>query len=543
MRSVRRDLVLGLAVGLAFFAVEIPLLYRDGLVEADSMRVGYGIAHAIRSGEGLAARDLYGRTFSFGYYALFLAAYPLFFKGFAPLLGCMNGLNLACVSAAFIPLVTWMSALWGRGVALGTAVVLATTPVVFELGGAGHPEGPAWLALNLALALIIHGAKLAGIRDAVALLGSTVAAFGALAFRADALFAFPLFPLLAPLAAGQENRRRAFAAGVLVAAIAGGGFLIAQSAVVAMIPPRLVELPGGTFTGKVNIPAFLMEYIKVGMSVRYLLKGAAVWATGIGPLLLVAGFLGTIAAFRRPDRRFAWAAAAALLPTIAFWLPNPTPSRHFLMSFLVLVPAALLWLRERVPVGRFAAAVVLLLALNLASMAAAYPVVVRSYAWKYATLLPRRVNTWVPMGDPISNRIWTRRQVSLEAGEARQLAASGEPKLLVLGSFVCPRLLYEIYALSPSYAVDYLWRHGALLAHAKTPSSEFLIYDYAAEPSQITPREFVDRVAAAGDIRDFAVAIVPSDQPTEGGAQVPPGYRAFTFDLDDLLVTASGKAR
>jgi hypothetical protein len=169
-------------------------------------------------------------------------------------------------------------------------------------------------------------------------------------------------------------------------------------------------------------------------------------------------------------------------------------------------------------------------------MAAAYPVVVGNYPFRYVSLLPRRVNTWVPMGDPISNRIWTRRQVQLEMMEARQLAASAEPRLLVLGSFVTVRLLYEIYAFSPEYEINYVWRHGAFLAHAVTPKTEYLIYDYAAEPTQITPREFVERIAAASDLKEFAIAIIPSDQPVEGAAQVPPGYRAFEFDLREAGV-------
>ena len=521
---------IGLLFALGFLLFQLPFLYREGLVEADSVRVSYGIAHAIRSGEGLAARDMYGRTFSFGYYWLFITLYPLLFKSLVPLVGCMNGLSLVCVSASFLPLYLWMNLLWGRAVAVAAAALLATTPVVFELGGAGHPEGPAFLALNIALALFLHAQAPEARRRGVKVALAAAIAFLAAILRADVLLGFPLFPLLAPIAAGPGSRGRGLAAGALVAFLAAAGFFAAQAAVVLAVPPRVTPIPGGTFTGKLGILTFLAEYWAIAKQVRSLTKGIAVWATGLGPVLLAMGFLGTVAAFRRP-RGFAWAALAILVVNGGFWLPDPTPSRHLLMTFLVLVPAAVLWVRDHVPPARFAAAVAVLLALNLASMAAAYPVVVRSYPFRYVSLLPRRVNTWVPMGDPISNRIWTRRQVRLETVEARQMAASGEPRLLVLGSFVTVRLLYEIYAFSPAYEISYVWRHGAFLAHAITPETEYLIYDYAAEPTQITPREFVERIAEASDLKDFAIAIVPSDQPVVGAAEVPSGYRAFEFDL------------
>jgi hypothetical protein len=528
----RRDWILGAAIAALVGLAYLPFLY-DGLVEADSVQVGRGIVHAIRSGEGLAARDLYGRTFSFGYYGLFIALYPLLFQSFGPLVATMNGLNLACTALSFLPMFLWMSQLWGRAVGGAAAALLATTPVVFELGGYGHPEGPAFLALNVALALFLRGIA-PGQRSGPLLAGALACAFAAATLRADVLFGFPLFVLLAPIAAGPGRGWRAFMLGAGVTVLATAGFFAAQAVVVAMIPPRITPIPGGTFTGQLGLFAFFGEYWKIAKQTQSLAKGIAVWATGLGPLLLAAGLLGTLAAFGR-RRTFAWAAVTILVVNGVFWLPDPTPSRHLLMTFLVLAPAAALLLGDLVPRRRFAVTVVLLAALNLASMAAAYPIVVGNYAFKFVTLLPRRVNTWVPMGDPISNRIWAQRQVELETAEARQLAASDEPKLLVFGSFVTPRLLYELYAFAPSYQIEYTWRHGALFAHATTPKTDYWIYDYSAEPTQITPSELMQAIAAAGDFKDFAIALIPSDQPVAGAAEVPPGYRAFEFNLDQAL--------
>lgn len=519
----------GLLLALVFFLIELPLLYRDGPVEADGVRMSYGIANAIRSGEGLASRDMYGRTFSFGYYALFLGIYPHVWGSFTPLVTCMNAFNLVCVSAAFIPLVLWMSALWGRRVGLAAGALLATTPILFELGATGHPEGPAFLALNAALALFLESARPEARKRAILRFLATAAAFAALTLRADVLFAFPLFVLLAPLAKGPGSARRALATGAAVALLAVAGFFAAQAMVVARIPAGAGAAAGST---QPNILRIFLDYWAGAKEAGNLLKGAAIWAVSLGPLLFGAGLLGTVAAFRRRERTFAWAAMAILIPAALFWLPDPSPARHFLMTFLVLVPAAVLWLRERVGPTRFAMSVVLLLVFNVASMAAAYPLVVRHYAFPLKTLLARRVSTSVPMGDPITNRIWTRRQVALEVALARELAASDEPRLFVVGTIVTNRLLYEIYAKSPAYRVEYVRRSGAFLCHAVTPRTEYWIYQYA--PGQLTPRELLERIAGAGEFRDFAIAIIPSDNPVTGAGEVPRGYRAFTFTLDEL---------
>jgi len=42
-------------------------------------------------------------------------------------------------------------------------------------------------------------------------------------------------------------------------------------------------------------------------------------------------------------------------------------------------------------------------------------------------------------------------------------------------------------------------------------------------------------VAEAGAYRDFAIAIVPSDQPVEGPATVPAGYRELPIALPTWL--------
>ncbi len=518
----------GLLLAAIFFAVGLLFIYRGGVVEGDSVRVAFGIVRGITTGDGLESRDLYGRTFSFGYYLLFFTLYPRLFAGFGPLPAVMNGLNLVTTSGALFFAFLWMRELWGRRIALAATAVLATTPVVFELGGYGHPEGPAFLLLNLAFFLAWRGLKPGTNHPRLHLAGALAAAFVATTMRADVLFAFPLFPLAAPLAAGPGRSRRAFAIGLAIAAAATLAFFLAQQAVIARIPPRLGQAPGVAFTGEIQLTSLFLEYWALAKETRSLAKGVAVWLTGFGPLALAAG-LGAVVllAFQRSQRLFALAALGVLVPNAVFWLPDPTPSRHLLMTFLVLAPAAMILLAARVRPPRFPAAVALFLALNLIAMDLLYPVVVRSYRYTFVSALPRRTNLWVPMGNPITNRIWAQRKVELELAEAREMAASGEERLFVLGGFVSLRLLYELYSGGPG-TVDYEWRHDAFLYRVRSAGTEYLIYDYGGPP-QVTPAELVARMEAAGELAGWTIAVVPSDRPVVGAAEVPQGNRAFVW--------------
>lgn len=430
--------------------------------------------------------------------------------------------SMFCVAAAWVPLVLWMSRLWGRGVALAAAGLLATTPVLYELGGAGHPSGPSFLFINVALALFLAASAPGARRRLPLLAGATAAAFVAASFRGTVILSFVLFPFLGLLSgraarggAGPAHDRRVVLAGLGVLLVATLGFLVAQRIVKDMAP-----------AGHRGILTQLWAHLTAPVGVRGTMKGIAVWATGIGPLLLALGWIGIAAAFRRRDRAFGWVALALLIPSLVLWFPNPTPARHFHLTFLVLVPAAVLWLRSRFE-RRFALAAVLLLVLNLGSMAAVYPILVRHYRFTYERVMPRRTSTRVPLGDPVSNRIWVRRRVVLEEACAGQLAAAAEPRLLVLGSPVSRRLVFHIVSSSSTYRLDYPTRHGAAMIDVSTGETAYAIYDYAG--SEVTPAELMRRIAAAGEFRDYAVAVVPVDRPVLGAAEPPPGYRRYEF--------------
>lgn len=522
------DWVGGLFLAGLFFLVGLVFIYREAVAEPDSVCVAFGIVQAISTGEGLGTRDLYGLSFSFGYYLLFLTLYPRLVAGFGPLPIVMNGLNLVATSLALLFAFLWMRELWGRRIALAAAALLATTPVFFELGGYGHPEGPAFLLLNIAIFLAWRGLRRDARHARLLLTAAALAAFLATTMRADVLFAFPLFPLLAPVAAGAGRGRRAFLIGAAIAAAATVAFFLAQRVAVAQMPPRIVPVVGSAFSGEVRPLDVFLEYWRIAKETRSIAKGIAVWATGHGPLALLVGLAAVLAlAVRRAHRGFALAALGVLVPNAVFWLPDPTPSRHLIMTFLVLAPAAMIWLAPLVGARRFPAAVALLVVLNLVAMDLAYPVVVGSYNFKFVSPLPRRTNLRVPMGNPITNRIWARRLVRLEVAQARELAASDEKRLFVLGGFVSLRLIYELYASGP-HAVEYLWWHDSFFHKVTTPRAEYLIYDYGGPP-QVTPAELVARMSAAGELTGWTIAVVPSDRPVAGAAQVPPGHRAFVW--------------
>jgi hypothetical protein len=527
------DLAAGILIAGVFLTLEL-VLRHAALVEPDSVRMSYGIAHAIRSGEGLAARDLYGRAVSFGYYALFVRCFPALGAELSALPALMNALNVFCVSAAFIPLVLWMSRLWGRGVAVFSAVLLATAPVIYELGGAGHPSGPAFFLLNTALAIFLVQDR----RDGPAfwrIALATAVLFAGATLRATVLLAAPLFPLLglasrrsAPAAAPAGRPGRVVAAGVAVGVVAALGFLVLQGQVMELAPPRIIAGEGEAAPARIGPVSLLVEHLRTAASGPALAKGFVVSALGVGPLVFVLGWIGIAAAFGRREWALASAAALLLLTNLALWAPHPTPSRHFHQTYLMLVPAAVLWLRSLMRPRHRIRAAAALVALNLLSMAVAYPVIAAKYRFAFVKILPRRTSTRVPMGDPYTNRFWVRRRVAIEVAEARELAAAAEPRLLVFGSPVSLRLLFEITSGSPSYELGYERRYGAVLITAETPQTDYLIHEFAGGKN-LPPGELMERIAAAGDLKDFAIAVAPADRLVASEVIVPEGYRRFAL--------------
>jgi len=423
--------------------------------------------------------------------------------------------------------------LWGGRTALAALIFVAATPVVFELGGYGHPEGPAFLALNLGIWSLIRAVRPEARNPALGLVAATFLLWAGATLRADVLLAFPALPFLGAAGGEPGRRRRAFAIGLLTTGAAAAAFFAVQTAVLALAPPRTLPVPGETFTGTLGMAPMLIEYWKGATSVRALAKGLAVWITGLGPVLLALGALGVSALFRKGNPSLGLAALAFILPSALFWLPNPTPSRHLLLTFLGLVPAAADWLQARFSGRRFGLAVVIVLGLNLVAMDLIRPFIIRNYQFAFVSLLPQRVNLWVPMGNPIAARVWARRQVELELDETRQLLETGEPRVFVFGGWVALRLIHELYARG-DYQVAHEWRHDGFMVHVTTPKTEYVIYDYGGPPS-LPPAELMERIAKAGDYRDFALAIVPSDQPVVGAASVPAGYRELPITLPAWL--------
>ena len=537
----------GLLVVAGFVLLEILFAYPQAVVEADSLRVGYGIIHGIETGEGMRSGELYGRAFSFGYYALFFLLYPPLFADYGALPAVMNAFNLAATAGALLAIHRWTRLLWGEAVALAIALLTALTPLLFELGGYGHPEGPAFLGLNLAILALLHAVRPESRWPRLGLAAATAAAFAGAAMRADIFLGFPFLPFLAPLAAGPGKRSRAFRQGLLVVIVAAGAFFAAQQAVAQLTPPRIAPIPGHSSEVQPGTLELLAEFWRGAASLDSVPKGLVVWATALGPMLLVLGFVGLLGLGlrwrneRREVRaeslhdvsRFVLPALALIVPSALFWLPNPTPARHLLLTCLGLVPAAVIWLRALFPRRWFPAVIGFVLVANLTAMNAIVPVLLKNYQFVYTSLLPRRVILGVPMGDPITARVWARRQLKLEMAQTEQMVAAREPKLLVIGRMTSLRLIHDLYATG-EYAVDYEWRHEAFLRRVTTPKTEYVIYVYAGAPTP-APAEFMRRVGEAGDFRDFAVALAPTDTPVAEPAVVPPGYRSFTFDLAPLI--------
>ena len=412
-----------LIVPPALYALLVfPFVFQDVLGEPDLERMALAWVYGASSGLQADAGYHYNYLVSFGYYQGLYHLLPhAVLVSSSALIGVINYVGFASAVIAVAMLGLYLARLFGASRAFLACVLFAFSPVFLDLGTSGHPQLPGF-------AVLLSGGWLLsflddpgfGVRQRVMVAAcSFVIFFVAMTIRADVALAFPFMTLMGRPDASRSEWLRASA----------GRLLVMGSACVLWL--AIVSSGGdhGTAAGQGFVASFFEQFYKL----RTVPKGLAMFVLcmGVATLSSLAALLFSHAS-RQLSRLHLVAIALLALPTLLFWLPNPTPGRHMLLAYVAAAILAALLLSRYVRPPQAVAAVAALVLANQVIAEVAHGPMVRHYDWTYPLLTSRRATDSVPLGAFPLDHAAKQESFALLRVEGRDFARACSGKVLVI---------------------------------------------------------------------------------------------------------------
>ncbi len=366
-RTVPLDIAVALGIILLFAAGVHVFRYQHAMGESDLYRVLVGILDGAETGRGLAGDLHYDNDFGFGYLAAIYAfADPAVLHDPDRVMKLMNTIGFWSILPSLVCFWFAVRLVHGPLTAMVALVVFAFSPMMLELATSGHPSMPMFGFLSAAAICMFWPAT--GWRAMLLGLLASVFLLGGLVTRGEIFLAFPWL-VLSRIAVGSW---RAFMLSGLLRSLPA---LAAMVVFYGLQQITVHTAMGGTighyffefYTWATVIPGFV--YMAVGCGLATVVAGglAVLW---VGWHDLSRPFSG-IAAFLGP--------VALVLVPLAFFVPNPMPTRHFMLTlagFGILIGMAAARLPKRGH-GTVFAAMIALVAVNQALAEAVRPALLR----------------------------------------------------------------------------------------------------------------------------------------------------------------------
>lgn len=479
--------------------------YRTTLAEPDIEAMMAGFVYGGVSGEYILAGFHYGRSFSFGFYQLLYLLLPSdALRDPDRVASAINYLGIGMAFLFALGLCLMLDKLTARAVALFCSIACLFSPLSLPFLASGHPMIGACAFLFLACAVLLYTAENeASIRPApgrIALFGMSltlvcIMVFIGLTLRAEIALAFPYLVLCFWIKLRAPWKQRLLPT-LLVGALlllAFGAFLLCQKPYVA------------TDGGAANA---LSGYISEYKSIKRIVRGLVVLVLAFGivsAVWLTVALLGRLRGGKpaTPASGFlvhwplALAALALVLPSLLFWLTNPTPARHFILPMVGLyLLLGLCWAHRIHTQGRAIGLAVMLVLGNQAAAELMHPIVVKHYQWSYDAGGLRRATQQVPLGlFPLDQQANMAVEASLRQ-EAIDLAARNPARLIILADskhYLAAHLLASDTALR-----QYLSKVGPVDALLLSRNGRSI---YLIEKLDFWPKDVLAEVQA---LREFA---------------------------------------
>jgi hypothetical protein len=358
--SLSVDFVLAVLFIVIYGFVIHAFQYRGALGESDLYRVLVGLMDGASSGQGLASDLHYDRDFGFGYLAAFYAfADPVIVRDPDRLMALINQVGFWSMLPTLLLFWCAVRLVHGSRSALLALVVFAFGPMIPELATSGNQTIPMLGLLFAGAALLLL--PLTGWKAVLAAVAGGMLLLVGMTVRGELFLALPWLVL------SQVDTRslRSFLVSGLLRSIAPGlalvAFILLQHHVEASVNTTVATTVGAYFLESYS-------WATVAPGVIYMLVGcglATVAAACLAGIYLVwTTLLSRPAALNLQPARMLGPLALIVVPLV-FFLPNPIPTRHFIMplaGMAILIGTALAGTTpvRRTAIGRMAAVCVAL---------------------------------------------------------------------------------------------------------------------------------------------------------------------------------------
>jgi hypothetical protein len=509
------DIAVAVAAVLIFGIIEYSFQYHDYLGESDLYRVLVGLMDGAESGRGLNSPMHYDREFGFGYLAaMYHFVDPAVLRDPDRLTPLMNEIGLWTLIPALVFFWTAVRLIHGTLTASIALIVFAFSPMMVELGTSGHQVMPMLAFLSAAAVCLFLPLKgWAAVGAGVVATALLVAGFLS---RGEIFLAFPWLVLSR---IDTRDFRHFMISGVLRSLPPLASmvlFLILQKSVVDV---QMASSVGQYFfefyTWATIVPGAVYMAVGCGLATATLGILALLWVTGsaIRNRGFEAELLGPL---------------ALIIVPMAFFLPNPMPTRHFLLTLAGFGILFGILVTRRVAFGRAAVygLVAALVVGNHVLAEVARPTLLRAneahspylplhdayettthanigWFWqRHAALIARR-ERWRTFGDKISTSC-----------DAHTIVFSDEN----------PQLFSRLYAAGLPVKADEYWYGHFGVKHAIRNGKEFIMM----EKMNGWPEDAVAKVLADPALRDFKLINDPWTMSKYDLTPIPPD-RAPTF--------------
>lgn len=426
-------------IGFIAVVAYFPLVSSSGVTEPDSAKILWATAQALQTGEGFNIESpMYGRLKNPAYYQLFFWFYPSSL-GLENLHLGMNWLNMVSIALAVVLFYWGFCHLLGRSVALMIGVLMIFCPVVWDLSGYGHPEGPAFALLAMAWACLIRAQTKAGPLAVVYAVVSVAFLVCAVLCRGEMLLAFPAFIATPLLVRGRQSSGvYSISKAALICLVAG----IVYYLVISQIQDPREGVESRSFL------AYITSYLSGNKLVSNVPVGFAYWAVAIGPLIAMFSLAGFILIIRRRQWRLLLFVSAWILPIGLFFLPDPGHARYFLLTVpgILCLATYMFWHMTR---WQKRLAVLAVVVGSYGVNVLVYPVIVDNYTWHYRRDFGRRTSLTIPFGGMVGHREATEALVSRIRRDARRLATIEDRPVFAIGNRSVIRLAYFLTLAHP----------------------------------------------------------------------------------------------
>ena len=479
--------------------------YSNTLSEPDLVRMSTALGYGRATGAFTAAGQHYGLAFSFGYYDLMYRLLP---SGALPdpdvVAQAMNALGGVFAMLFGLGLSLMLARLLGHATGLFATLAFMASPAMLQFLVSAHPMVGAAAFLFFGCWLVLLACDTASTaRAALAYVAAAVAFMIGLCLRGEIALAFPFTAALAMYAStrasdGASNGAKRHwlgrtAACCVALAIAFAVFLILQR--------PYVDSGGGAIEA-------LLRFIAEFTSIKRVAQGVAVFVLALGfatALACLATAWWQRKAFR-PNTALICLCLVLILPSLAFWLTNPRPARHFLFPILgIYIALGALWAARLQDMRHALVAALLLVAVNQLLSEAVRPLIVASYQWSFDSGNRRRAVQQAPLGFfPLDQRANAETEEVFRQ-EAMALSATDPKRLLFVGD-------------TPFYLISWLVHRHPAYRLSETTLGRFdvlLLEDgdrkiYLIDKYHHWPEDIMPAILAMPEVADFRIYVQPA---------------------------------